>query len=322
MTGEARYYRNRQEIRKRKRKMRAYICMGILIVACVFSFWLGKNAGLLEVREAVQSGTVIISENLQDGGQSWGKAEGSENADQSDDNRNEGADAEASVGADKVHGENQKKLDDADGEESGEPEGDDSKGAPWKDFDKSGIVLVNKTHKLPEDYEVRLKRLPDGTNRAAEEAYEPMCSMLKDARKEGIILEVCSSYRSVERQKELFEEDMAYFIKKGYSYLEAYDEAAKDTMPPGYSEHSTGLAFDIVAMDYQMLDSKQEKTEENQWLRENCAKYGFILRYPKEKEDITGITYESWHFRYVGVEIAQYIMKEGIALEEFLEEAS
>ena len=82
----------------------------------------------------------------------------------------------------------------------------------------------------------------------------------------------------------------------------------------------TGLAFDIVALDYQMLDQKQETTEENQWLREHCAEYGFILRYPKDKEDITGIDYESWHFRYVGVEIAEYIMENGISLEEFLEE--
>ena len=191
---------------------------------------------------------------------------------------------------------------------------------PFADLDKSTIVLVNKHNKLPEDYEITLKKLPDRTNQAAEEAYGPMCDMLSAARKDGMILEVCSSYRSVERQKELFEEDMRALVHKGYSYLDAYDEVARETMPPGYSEHATGLAFDIVALSYQMLNEKQERTPENQWLREHCAEYGFILRYPKEKEEITGISYESWHFRYVGVEIAQYIMENGLTLEEFLAE--
>jgi D-alanyl-D-alanine carboxypeptidase len=167
---------------------------------------------------------------------------------------------------------------------------------------------------------VTLKKLPDKTNQAAEEAYGPMCDMLSAARKDGMILEVCSSYRSVDRQKELFEEDMRALVRRGYSYLDAYDEVAKETMPPGYSEHATGLAFDIVALSYQMLNAKQETTAENKWLREHCAEYGFILRYPKEKEDITGISYESWHFRYVGVEIAQYIMENELTLEEFLAE--
>lgn len=189
---------------------------------------------------------------------------------------------------------------------------------PFTEEEKAQIVLVNKNNKLPEDYKVSLKQLPDRTNFADMKAYDAMCSMLKDARKEGLVLEVCSSYRSVERQKELFEEDMRALVRKGYSYLDAYDEVAKETMPPGYSEHSTGLAFDIVALSYQMLNEKQEKTEENKWLQEHCAEYGFILRYPKGKEEITGISYESWHFRYVGTEMAKYIMENGLTLEEFL----
>lgn len=181
------------------------------------------------------------------------------------------------------------------------------------------ILLVNKNHKLPEDYEVSLKTLPDGVNRAAEEAYEPLCDMLAAGRKEGLAFEICSSYRDVDRQRELFDEDVKTLINQGYSFSEAYEEVAKETMPPGYSEHSTGLAFDIVALDYQMLDDKQEDTDENKWLQEHCAEYGFILRYPKSKEDITSISYESWHFRYVGVEAAEYIMSEEITLEEYLE---
>ena len=180
-------------------------------------------------------------------------------------------------------------------------------------------LLVNKENPLPEDYEVDLISLPDGRGRAAEVAYEPLCEMLDAGKEEGLQFLVCSSYRDKARQEELFDEDVEALLRKGYTYAEAYEEVAKETMPPGCSEHSTGLAFDIVALDYQMLDKGQEKTAENKWLRKHCAEYGFILRYPKGKEDITDISYESWHFRYVGKEVAEYIMKEGITLEEYLE---
>ena len=109
-------------------------------------------------------------------------------------------------------------------------------------------------------------------------------------------------------------------MRQGYSYEDAYDEVTMETMPPGYSEHSTGLAFDIVSLDYQMLDSKQADTKECKWLTEHCAEYGFILRYPEDKEDITQIHYEPWHFRYVGEKAAKYIMENDLTLEEYLEE--
>ena len=184
------------------------------------------------------------------------------------------------------------------------------------------IILVNKDNRLPEDYSVTLKTLPDGVNKAAEEAHGPLCDMLKAGRKEGLSFEICSSYRSVERQQELLDEDINKLMRKGYTYEEAYLEVTRETMPPGHSEHSTGLAFDIVSLGYQMLDKGQERTAENKWLQEHCAEYGFILRYPKGKEDITQINYESWHYRYVGVEVAEYIMEKGITLEEYLEEIS
>ncbi len=292
MTGKERYIHNKREMRKRKKKMRAYICMGIMCIACVFSFLLGKNVGEVQAEKKAET-EVSAMENIEQG-DSLQESTAAGNPDQG---IQENGIAESDI-------------------TEVEPEEEDK----FADLDKSEIILVNKDNKLPEDYKVELKKLPDGTNQAAKEAYQPMCDMLKAARKDGMILEVCSSYRSVDRQKQLFEEDMKQLVRKGYSYLEAYEEVARETMPPGYSEHSTGLAFDIVALDYQMLDKKQEKTEENIWLQEHCAEYGFILRYPKDKEEITGISYESWHFRYVGVEIAEYIMEEGITLEEFLEE--
>lgn len=181
------------------------------------------------------------------------------------------------------------------------------------------LILVNKNHKLPEDYEVELMTMYDKVNRAAKEAYEPLNDMLAAGRAEGLAFEICSSYRDVEVQERLFQEDVDALMQQGYTYEEAYAEVEKETMPPGHSEHSTGLAFDIVSLGYQLLDAGQENTPETQWLHEHCAEYGFILRYPKGKEDITDISYESWHYRYVGVEAATYIMEQGITLEEYLE---
>ena len=181
------------------------------------------------------------------------------------------------------------------------------------------LILVNKNNPLPESYEVSLKTLPDGVNKAAKDAYQPLCDMLNAGRKEGLAFEICSSYRSVERQKELFYEDLEALIRRGFSYEKAYKEVASETMPPGHSEHSTGLAFDIVSLNYQMLDANQTNTPESQWLQKHCAEYGFILRYPVGKEDITHINFESWHYRYVGIEIASYIMENELTLEEYLE---
>lgn len=286
--------------------MRTYILIGIMCVACLLSFWFGKSTGIAQGKDEVQQEVEAMEMLLQDyitedelalirpeEGETTGSSAGT-----SEDTEKEVSTTGALVGN----------------------AGGSTGSTGNQNWDKSSILLVNKYNKLPDDYEVELKRMPDKTNYAAEEAYEPLCRMIKDARAAGMNLEICSSYRDVERQKELFEEDMQALVRQGYSYLEAYDEVAKETMPPGYSEHSTGLAFDIVALDYQMLDDKQEETEENQWLREHCAEYGFILRYPRDKEDITGISYESWHFRYVGQEVAEYIMEKGITLEEFLEE--
>lgn len=184
---------------------------------------------------------------------------------------------------------------------------------------KEDILLVNKKNRLPSDYEVELITLPDKVNKAAREAYQPLLDMLAAGRKEGLRFEICSSYRDVKVQERLYIEDIIALMKKGMSYEDAYAETGKETMPPGHSEHSTGLAFDIVALDYQLLDQGQQYTAESIWLRENCAEYGFILRYPKGKEEITQISFESWHFRYVGVEAASYIMKNNITLEEYLQ---
>ena len=124
------------------------------------------------------------------------------------------------------------------------------------------LMLVNKEYGLPEDYEVELLTMYDKVNRAAKEVYKPLNDMLAAGRAEGLEFEICSSYRDVQVQKRLFQEDLDVLLAQGYTYDDAYAEVAKETMPPGHSEHSTGLAFDIVSLGYQILDAKQEFTPE------------------------------------------------------------
>lgn len=184
------------------------------------------------------------------------------------------------------------------------------------------LMLVNKDHPLPEDYEPVLHWLNNGSCAVAEEMYGPLKEMLTDGSREGLEFVVASGYRDSAYQQQLLDEDIqAAMESEGLTWDEAYAQETRETMPPGYSEHGTGLAADIVALDYQVLDEAQESTPENQWLRENCSRYGFILRYPRGTEHITGIDYEAWHFRYVGKEVAEEITRRGITLEEFLGKA-
>lgn len=184
------------------------------------------------------------------------------------------------------------------------------------------ILLVNKEHPLDESYVPQLKKYRDYGVEVDASIYDALQKMLSDGEKEGLSFWIASGYRSMERQRELLDEDIEALVNRGYSYSEAYEEVVRETMPVGCSEHATGLAVDIVAKDYQILDERQGTTDEIKWLQKNCSQYGFILRYPKEKEEITKVAYESWHFRYVGADTAKAIMEQGITLEEYLEEDS
>lgn len=181
------------------------------------------------------------------------------------------------------------------------------------------ILLVNKDHPLDESYKPNLSHMNNYGVDVDSSIYKPLNDMLEAGEQEGLIFWIASAYRSTERQRELLDEDIEALVNRGYSYSEAYEEVVRETMPVGCSEHATGLAVDIVAKDYQILDEKQGRTEEIKWLQKNCSHYGFILRYPEGKEDITKVDYESWHFRYVGVDAAEAIMSQGITLEEYLE---
>lgn len=182
------------------------------------------------------------------------------------------------------------------------------------------LVLVNRDHPLQTDPQISLTALRNGQSVDAR-IYSALQAMMDDARAAGLSPLICSSYRTEARQNELFEDKVQEYRMLGYSRSEAETEAAQWVAPPGTSEHQTGLAVDIVAESNQHLDSTQEDTAEQQWLMEHCWEYGFILRYPEEKSRITGISYEPWHYRYVGLEAAQAMKESGECLEEYLDAA-
>lgn len=189
-----------------------------------------------------------------------------------------------------------------------------------KDIDFT-TLLVNKSSYLPTDYSVALTTLKNG-QQVASVMYEDLRNMLFDGEEEeqGLSFLVASGYRSSEKQQQLLEEEIVKNEGAGMNEEEAREDALLMVAPAHYSEHETGLAVDIVAVTNQRLDETQESTPENIWLQENCYKYGFILRYPKGKEEVTGFSYESWHFRYVGKDVAKEIYDRGITLEEYLAE--
>ncbi|MGG7058631.1 M15 family metallopeptidase [Clostridium nigeriense] len=164
----------------------------------------------------------------------------------------------------------------------------------------NGILIANKEYGLPDDF-------APGESAEAREAFEEMKT---DAAKEGIYLNAFSTYRSYWSQYTLYN-----------NYVSNYGQDSADTFSakPGFSEHQTGLAFDIGGVDRSLWAEEDFKyTDEAKWLKENCTKYGFILRYPEGKEWITGYMYESWHFRYIGVENSKNFENSDLTLEEYL----
>lgn len=183
-------------------------------------------------------------------------------------------------------------------------------------LDKDYAILVNKYHYLPSNYapedlvsigwDYRLGG-PNDYKYARKEVVDAFLDMWASAKAEGIYLLVDSAYREYEKQDSVYKE---YENQKGTKYADSI--AAR----PGYSEHQTGLSLDIYSKECTSASQfKDSKTYE--WLMANAYKYGFILRYPKGKEKITGYNYESWHFRYLGVELATKVYKEGITFDEY-----
>ena len=183
------------------------------------------------------------------------------------------------------------------------------------------VVLVNPWNPLPEDLKLDLVQV-DETHQIDRECYEALTAMLSDCVAAGHDPELRSAYRTMDYQIMLHENKVNYYLDRGYSEEKARKYAAQVVAAPGTSEHQLGLALDLVDSDYPHLEEAQENTDTQKWLMANSWRYGFILRYPNEKSDITGIIYEPWHYRYVGKEIAKEIYESGLCLEEYLESLS
>lgn len=176
------------------------------------------------------------------------------------------------------------------------------------------LLLVNRDYILPEGYSVNLSEAVKGTGVNLDSRVAPFYQKMYDAAKaDGVTLTPLSGHRRVSTQKRNFENKISYYQNQGYSKAEATQLAAKIILPPGTSEHNAGIAMDICSLDVSF-----EKSNEFAWLQKNAADYGFILRYTREKIDITKITYEPWHWRYVGADTAKKIKAQGVCLEEYL----
>lgn len=179
------------------------------------------------------------------------------------------------------------------------------------------LVIANKEQELPPDYSPRLRYICNGRLQAADVMYSDLCAMLEAAGDAGFDYWIASGYRSRQRQQELVNEDVRAFMRSGMSYSEALERTLEETMPPGHSEHETGLSLDILCSGNMDMNAAQADEPGNRWLVEHCSEFGFILRYPSDREAVTGIAFEPWHFRYVGREAAQFMAEQELTLEEF-----
>lgn len=180
------------------------------------------------------------------------------------------------------------------------------------------LLLVNRNYILPEDFTVKTTAVKGGGQSLDYRVTPHYDKMVAAAEADGISLIPVSGYRSVERQRTNFERKIKLYMDKGYSKAEATRLASEIVLMPSTSEHNAGLAMDFGTNGNYTLDENFAKTEAFEWLSENAADYGFILRYPEDAQDITMVTYEPWHWRYVGVENAKKIKASGLTLEEYL----
>ena len=186
-------------------------------------------------------------------------------------------------------------------------------------LDDPRMILVNRAHPITEDYPVETKECGSATaiNKTLQtEAADAFLSMQAAAAKDGVDVRMQSGYRSVSYQKKLYDDKTQYYRNKGLSEAAAREKAAAIVNPPGCSEHNCGLAADLNSPEHTTLDTGFADTAAFRWLCENAEQYGFILRYPKEAESVTGITYEPWHWRYVGPENAALLNRSGLCLED------
>lgn len=187
-------------------------------------------------------------------------------------------------------------------EEAGTLEEDDGQ---WN------LRLVNRWNPLPEDYEIQLAEVPGGQQVDAR-IYDALMELLNAATEAELGPIVVAGYRTQEKQQSIYDEKLQSYLDQGYSQEEAVAQTEQWVALPGTSEHQLGLAVDINGAVYAIYP----------WLQEHSWEYGFIFRYPAEKQALTGVANEEWHYRYVGKEAAQAIHEQGVCLEEYLQAQS
>ncbi len=184
------------------------------------------------------------------------------------------------------------------------------------------VILVNPWNYIPADYEPDLVSLTSAHgvqgSMVDKSCYDALIAMIDDCNKECPKAYVVSSYRTHQNQVDNYNRKVQYYVNQGYDYETAKLEAATIIAIPGTSEHQLGLAVDIIDTRLWSLVREQETLPAQKWLLENSWKYGFILRYPSSKIDVTGIIYEPWHYRYVGKELAAELHELNITLEEYI----
>lgn len=191
------------------------------------------------------------------------------------------------------------------------PSPEPSSDLPQVDLSSWELMLVNSDNPLDENYAPpEISYLSDSQCPVDSRIAEALTAFADAAKAEGLPVYLSSGFRAYSEQSYLYNRK----IGQGYSA----EEAATIVALPGTSEHQTGLVCDITDYYREFKDSSLENTETYKWMSEHCHEYGFIVRFPNDKKDITKIIYEPWHFRYVGVEVATYIMENDLCLEEFI----
>lgn len=176
------------------------------------------------------------------------------------------------------------------------------------------MILVNRENPLPSDFSVETVSVDSFGHQADQRIVEDLNAMLEAGKEAGYHYSVSTAYRSFEKQDSLYKAKLQELLNAGFDQKTAEIAAEAAVAKAGTSEHNTGLALDIVPAN----DASSDASPEGKWLLEHATEYGFILRYPKEKEAVTGFSYEPWHFRYVGKEQAAKIADSGLCLEEYL----
>jgi len=178
------------------------------------------------------------------------------------------------------------------------------------------LMLVNPDNILPENFSVDLTMTKYGYE-VDSRIVDDVTALIDGAANDGVKLLICYGYRTLEQSQQLFDKQLRKQLSYGLSEEAALAEAKRWVAPPGTSDHHTGLALDIVTPEHQVLNHAFYNTPAGQWMAEHSWEYGFVIRFPEDKQDITGITYEPWHLRFVGKEHAAKMHKNNECLEEY-----